>query len=87
MLLSLSMFRSLPVYRPLRLQIVAFVILASILATETVLVVFRRTWGRRRWWGIGAVMTAEVAAYVSLPGAAVTTAADWMFGTAGAGSA
>jgi hypothetical protein len=82
-LLSLSMFRSLQVYRPLWLQIVAFVILASILTTETVLVVRSRTWGQRRWWGIGAVMTAEVAAYASLPGVSVTTAADWMFGTAG----
>lgn len=82
-LFSFSILRSLPLYRPLWLQWVAFVILATLLLMESIFVLRRRSWGSLRWWGLGATVVVSVAAAASLPAEAISTPANWAFGTVG----
>lgn len=82
-LLSFSMLRSIPIYQPLWLQLLAFAILAVVGLVETTLLLLRRTWGWFRWPALLAVLGASVASLASLPADYVTSSADWAFGAVG----
>ena len=78
-----AIFRNLPRYQPAWLQILAYVALASVVATELVLVRRRQAWGRLRWPALATATGASMAAIVSLPPGAAVTSVDWAFGTVG----
>ena len=62
---------------------VAFAILVAVAVAEAVLLSAGRSWRGYRWAALGVVLVASALSIFSLPEGAVTTAADWAFGTVG----
>ena len=83
LLLTMSMLRNAAAYDPAWIQPAAWLVLATVVAVETVLLVRRRRWGAARWGALAAIMAASLASMYGLPSGAATTAADWSTGVVG----
>lgn len=80
---TIALVRSYPVYQNFSAQMVAFAILVAVAVAEAVLLSAGRSWRGYRWAALGVVLVASALSIFSLPEGAVTTAADWAFGTVG----
>lgn len=82
-MLTASLWRKLDAHDPVQTQLLAFGVLATILAVEGVLIVLHRSWSRRlRWAAVVAALAASALSTWTLQAEHLTTATDWAFGTA-----
>ncbi len=68
------------VYRPLVVEIVAFVLLTAVILSAGVFVWRERPFGWARWVLLGALAIAAAMALIGVPPAYLTEAAEWSFG-------
>lgn len=77
-----NLLRSLHTYESPPAQLAAFTVLAAVLATEGVLIVRKRSWGRSRVPTVLLILAASATSYATLPEGRTSTSTDWMFGAA-----
>jgi hypothetical protein len=75
-----SMLAHATVYRPLTVELVAFVLVAAVLIGIGVIVWQEHPFGRWRWILFGALFVAAVLALVGIPPRYLTEAPEWTFG-------
>lgn len=78
----LNLVRHLDDYDLPAVQLVAFAMLAAVLAVVAAQVVLRRPWPVSHRVVVAVVLTASALSYLTLPGGRTSTEVDWVFGAA-----